>query len=178
VDIYAGIFAPYGYDDLIGYLPQNVGSTPSNLVQTAPASAPPATAAPNQLAQMCGEDSRDIAGLPDRSVSASHPADRRAQRVALGDLADASAKAAQGHQGRLPDRHRADRSSRLAAMQQRIEAMIAAVGIVQPALEKLYGLLSDEQKARLSALGNNQRQSQTAKSAGHSPRAVVPHSLA
>ena len=44
-------------------------------------------------------------------------------------------------------------------MQQRIEAMIAAVQTVQPPLEKFYGLLSDEQKARLTALGNDQRQS-------------------
>ena len=33
---------------------------------------------------------------------------------------------------------------------------------MQPALEKFYGLLSDEQKARLTALGNDQRQSQAA----------------
>jgi len=52
-------------------------------------------------------------------------------------------------------------------MQQRIEAMIAAVEIVQPPLEKFYGLLSDEQKLRLTALGQDQRQSQTAqKTAG------------
>ena len=44
-------------------------------------------------------------------------------------------------------------------MQKRIEAMIAAVQTVQPPLEKFYGLLSDEQKARLTALGGDQRQS-------------------
>ena len=38
---------------------------------------------------------------------------------------------------------------RLAAMQQRIEAMISAVATVRPPLEKFYGLLDDEQKARL-----------------------------
>jgi LTXXQ motif family protein len=42
-------------------------------------------------------------------------------------------------------------------MQQRIEAMISAVAIVQPPLEKLYGLLNDEQKARLNALSEDQR---------------------
>jgi hypothetical protein len=44
-------------------------------------------------------------------------------------------------------------------MQRRIEAMIAAVQTVQPPLEKFYALLSDEQKAKLTALGNDQRQS-------------------
>ena len=42
-------------------------------------------------------------------------------------------------------------------MQQRIEAMIAAVATVQPSLDKFWGLLSDEQKARLTALGDDQR---------------------
>jgi hypothetical protein len=42
-------------------------------------------------------------------------------------------------------------------MQQRIEAMVAAVATVQPPLEKFYGLLNDEQKARLNALAEDQR---------------------
>ena len=48
-------------------------------------------------------------------------------------------------------------------MQQRIEAMIAAVTTVQPALEKFYSLLNDEQKARLNALAEDQRRSVTAR---------------
>ena len=36
--------------------------------------------------------------------------------------------------------------------------MISAVATLQPALEKFYGLLSDEQKARLTALGNDRQQ--------------------
>jgi hypothetical protein len=42
---------------------------------------------------------------------------------------------------------------RLEAMQQRLEAMIAAAEIVRPALEDLYAKLSDEQKAKLNRLG-------------------------
>ena len=42
-------------------------------------------------------------------------------------------------------------------MQQRIEAMISAVATVRPPLQKFYDLLNDEQKARLNALGQNQR---------------------
>jgi hypothetical protein len=42
---------------------------------------------------------------------------------------------------------------RLEAMQQRLEAMIAAAEIVRPALEDLYAKLSDEQKAKLNGLG-------------------------
>jgi hypothetical protein len=62
-DIYAGMFAPYGYDDLTGYLPSGVGG---NSVGTRQASRAFASInpAPDQLTQMCGDDSRDIAGLP------------------------------------------------------------------------------------------------------------------
>jgi hypothetical protein len=160
-DLYAGIFAPYGYDDLTGYLPQYASGNASNVGQIAPAPGAP-TAAPDQLAQMCGADSRDIAGLPiDQFQQAIQPTD--AQRAALDDLANASAKAAQDIKAACPIDIALTAPSRLAAMQQRIEAMIAAVETVQPPLEKFYGLLNDEQKARLTALGNDQRRSQTTK---------------
>ena len=156
-DIFAGIFAPYGYDDLAGYLPQYASGNPSD--QTAPASGAPA-AVPDQLTQMCGADSSDIAGLPmDQFRQAIQPTAE--QSAALDDLANASAKAAQNIKAACPADIALTAPSRLAAMQRRIEAMIAAVDIVQPPLEKFYGLLSDEQKARLTALGNNRRQSKT-----------------
>ena len=47
--------------------------------------------------------------------------------------------------------------------QQRIEAMIAGVAIMQPPLDKFYSLLNDEQKARLNALAEDQRRSATAR---------------
>jgi LTXXQ motif family protein len=145
-DIYAGLFAPYGYDDLTGYLPESTGSNPA-----APASRA-ASPAPNELSQMCGEDSRDIAGLPiDQMQQAIQPND--AQRAALDDLANASVKAAQGIKAACPSQITLTAPGRLAAMQARLEAMIAAVGMVQPPLDHFYGLLNDEQKARLTALG-------------------------
>jgi hypothetical protein len=52
--------------------------------------------------------------------------------------------------------------ARLEVMQQRLEATAQAVQIVQPALAEFYRLLSDEQKAKLTALGTNQnRNSET-----------------
>jgi hypothetical protein len=108
---------------------------------------------------MCGADSRDIAGLPiDQFQQAIQPTDE--QRAALDDLANASVKAAQGIKAACPTDIALTAPTRLAAMQRRIEAMIAAVEIVQPPLEKFYGLLSDEQKARLTALGQDQRKDQ------------------
>jgi len=154
-DIYAGIFAPYGYDDLAGYLPPSVnGSQPAS-------STPAAATTSDQLAQMCGDDSREIAGLPiDQIQQAIQPND--AQRAALDDLANASVKAAQDIKTACPTRIAATAPARLESMQKRIEAMIAAVGTVQPPLQKFYDLLNDDQKARLNALGQDQRQSKAA----------------
>ena len=50
-------------------------------------------------------------------------------------------------------------------MEQRIEAMIAAVKLVQPPLEKFYGLLTDEQKARFNALAERQHSKRAARTA-------------
>jgi hypothetical protein len=152
-DIYAGIFAPYGYDDLAGYLPQVASGEPIDQAQPAPASA-----APGQLAQMCGSDSRDIAGLPiDQIQQAIQPTD--AQRAALDDLANASVKAATDIKAACPTDLALTAPSRLAAMQQRIESMISAVQTVQAPLETFYALLNDEQKAKLTALGDDQSKS-------------------
>ena len=41
---------------------------------------------------------------------------------------------------------------RLEAMEQRLDAMLRAVQTVEPALQKFYGSLSDEQKERFNRL--------------------------
>jgi hypothetical protein len=165
-DIYAGMFAPYGYDDLTGYLPASPGGIPAGTAQASPA-ALAANPAPDQLSQMCGNDSRDIAGLPiDQIQQTIAPND--AQRAALDDLANASVKAAQDIKAACPTQVALTAPNRLAAMQARIEAMIGAVGTVQPALDKFYGLLNDEQKARLNALGQDQRRNAAAQNTGGS----------
>jgi hypothetical protein len=163
-DIYAGLFAPYGYDDLAGYLPE--GSTRGANITRPPASGR-STAAPDRLAQMCGEDSRDIAGLPiDQMQQALQPND--AQRAALDELANASVKAAQDIKAACPTQIPPTAPARLALMQARIEAMIAAVATVQPALQRFYDLLNDEQKSRLNALGQHQGRGTAAQNANGS----------
>jgi hypothetical protein len=147
-DIYAGIFAPYGYDDLAGYMaPRALGRRHGR--------------APS-LAQMCGDDSRYVAGLPiDQIQQAIQPND--AQRVALDDLANASIQAAEAIRSACPTQVVLTAPSRLAAMQQRLEAMTSAVALVRPPLDKFYGLLDDEQKARLNALAEDQRKASGSK---------------
>ncbi len=143
-DIYAGVFGPYAYDDLAGYLPPRgaAAGTPN--------------AAPDRLTQMCGDDSRDIAGLSiDLMRQAIEPTET--QRAALDELANASVAAVETIKAACPTALSLTAPSRLASMQQRIEAMIAAVATVQPSLDKFYSLLNDEQKVRLNALGEDQR---------------------
>ena len=159
-DIYAGMFSPYGYDDYQGYaayLPSRGGTR----VATQGSGTPAAAAAPqnetSQLAQMCGDDGGDIAGLPvDKFRQAIQP--NAEQQAALDELARASAKAAQDIKNACPTQVGLTAPTRLGLMEQRIEAMIGAAQTVQPPLEKLYGLLNDEQKARLAALGSEQRE--------------------
>jgi hypothetical protein len=149
-DIYAGIFGPYGYDDLIGYLPQ---------------AADPRRARASSLARLCGDDSRDIAGLPiDQIAQAIEP--NEAQRAALDDLGNASVRAAQSIRAACPTQAVLTAPGRLAAMQQRIEAMISAVAMVRSPLERVYSLLDDEQKARFNALAQDQR----TRAAANNPR--------
>jgi LTXXQ motif family protein len=160
-DIYAGLFGPYGYDDLTGYLPPGTGGNPVGAKQ------PSGNPAPSQLSQLCGDDSRDIAGLPiDKIQQAIQP--NEAQRAALDDLANASVKAAQDIKAACPTQIALTAPNRLAAMQTRLEAMIGAVGTVQSPLDNFYGLLTDEQKARFNALGQDQRRNETARGNGGS----------
>jgi hypothetical protein len=158
-DIYAGLFYPYGYNDLSGYWLQSGGgrrvSGGGVTVGSGQASGTPA-AAYNQLEPLCGEDSRDIAGLPIDQIQQAIQPDE-AQRAALDDLANASVKAAQDIKAACPKDVALTAPARLAAMQARIEAMISAVRTVQPPLQRFWDLLSDEQKARLNALGEDER---------------------
>jgi hypothetical protein len=130
----------------------------------------PQAAATSQLAKMCDEDSGDIAGLPiDRIQAALSPND--VQRASLDDLANASVKAAEIIRAACPTQIALTAPGRLTSMRHRIEAMISAAGTVQPALQKFYDLLSDEQKTRLSAIGQDEPRAGAAKNMDGLPAA-------
>jgi hypothetical protein len=154
-DLYAGLFGVYDYGALnayAAYLPEVTGST--RRPRTARNAETSAT-----LADMCGSDSRNIAGFPvEQFRSAIQP--NPEQAAALDDLANASQKAAEIIRNSCPKDVALTAPSRLAAMQQRVQAMREAVNTVEPALDKFYGLLSDEQKAKITALAAEQRTAQ------------------
>src|SRR5262249_9440108 len=123
--LYAGIFGLYGYDDLMGYagyLPRYAGRRGGNLDTYAYAPSKGRTS----LAQMCGDDSRVIAGLPIEAFqNAIQP--NEAQRAALEELANTSEKAAAGLKPSSPADVPLTAPARLAATQQRLEAKILPV---------------------------------------------------
>src|SRR5216683_2213504 len=153
-DIYAAIFAPYGHDDLAAYAgPSPFGRRYRRV--------PP-------LQQLCGDDSREIAGLPiDQIQQAIQP--NEAQRATLDDLANALISAAQMIRASCPTQTAFTAPDRLAVMQQRIEAMIKAALALEQPLGKFYDLLDDEQEARLDALAEDRRKMSAANGATEAP---------
>src|SRR6267142_5469830 len=153
-DIYAAIFAPYGHDDLAAYTgPGPLGRRYRRV--------PP-------LPQLCGDDSREIAGLPiDQIAQAIQP--NEVLRAALDDLADALISAGRMIRASCPTQTAFTAPERLAVMQQRIEAMIKAESAMQQPLGKFYDLLDDEQEARLNALAEDRRKMSPAKRATGTP---------
>jgi hypothetical protein len=187
-DLYAGIFWPYGYDDFAvpppiaygggGYAsgayagaPGGPGYATGRAQRYASARAsgnPPGGPTPDvrsttqaamgRYTEYCGDDSRDIAGVPvDDIQKALDPND--AQRAALDELGNASVQAAQIVKAACPKDVSLTPVGRMDAMQQRVQSMLDAVKVVRPPLENFYNMLSDEQKARFNALGQ-QNQSQ------------------
>jgi len=152
-DIYAGLFAPYGYDSMVGYLPSGGGSRAGS------SSGATNTQADNgNVAPLCGTDTSDVAGVPvDKIQQALQLSDD--QRAALNDLANSSAKAADGIRASCPTTAPLTAPARLTVMENRIQAMAVAVQTVQPPLDKFYGTLSDDQKAKLNGLAQDQARS-------------------
>jgi len=110
---------------------------------------------PRDLAQACGERTAGIASLPIAEIERSvRPGE--AQRAAFKDLEDATARAVELLKSDCPTYRALTPVVRLGAMEQRLDAMLRAVTTVEPALQKFYGGLSDEQKERFNRLSPRQ----------------------
>jgi len=101
------------------------------------------------LAQACGADV--AAPVPiDRIRRAVEPS--QAQDDALAALDQATRRAADELKASCTGEANVTAPGRAAGMEQRLKAALQALDIVQPALERFYGLLSDEQKERFNRL--------------------------
>ena len=103
------------------------------------------------LTKFCRERAPTVTDLPfDRIAQATQPTS--AQRSALDELKNVSAKSAEGLKANCPIHAAATPTGRIEAMEKRLEATHSAMTTVQPALAKFYDGLSDEQKARFNSL--------------------------
>ena len=107
------------------------------------------------LTQVCGERASGIASLPLEQFERAVQPDE-AQRAALKQLQDATSEAVNLLRSDCPTDRTLTPVGRLQAMEQRLDAMLRAVQAVEPALEKFYASLGDEQKERFNRLSPTQ----------------------
>ncbi|WP_245003851.1 Spy/CpxP family protein refolding chaperone [Bradyrhizobium liaoningense] len=102
-------------------------------------------------AEGCGDPKSGLTQLPIQRIDAVlHPAGK--QKEALDRLSEATAKGVEGLQAACPNDVPLTPVGRLEAMQHRLEAMLTAAKLVEPALDEFYATLSSEQKARFNTL--------------------------
>jgi hypothetical protein len=151
-DIYVGLFGAYSDRALSRY----AGVLPGYAGPARPGRPSRGSKAEASLADMCGSSGQDIVNFrTEQFRGAIQP--NSEQSAALDDLADTLHRAVEAIRNSCPKDVALTAPSRLAAMQQRLEGMRSAVSIVKPALDKFYGLLSDEQKAKIAALAADEQ---------------------
>lgn len=139
-DLTTGLFGIYPSDEFTAYaayLPSATTASPQ----------------PSMLGRMCGDVRGGmVAGVPVDTVQTTLGLDNR-QRAALDDLADAVLEGAQKIADSCPDTLPLSAQQRVAAMRQRVEAMIAAADMIAPRLSVFFDKLNDTQRAQFVALG-------------------------
>src|SRR5262245_34020935 len=151
-DVYYGIYGPYANYDPYG-VPGRSGRGVSYRRYGASSGRYAATTngPGRRAAEGCSNQAPELTDWPiERIFKVVQPTD--AQRPALDELKAASAKAIEMLQSACPHDLPSIPAGRLAAMESRLQVMLAAVQTVSPALEGFYKSLSDEQKARFTAI--------------------------
>jgi hypothetical protein len=139
-DIYAAIFTPY--DD--GELARYVSPPPGRKFRGFPT-----------LERACSDHAGEFASLPIEQVRGMMRTSE-VQRSMLDELRKASVEAAQIVHDACPTEAALTSPGRLAAMQQRLEAMKSAIAHIRTPFEEFYESLDDDQKTEFVAL-NDQR---------------------
>lgn len=140
-DIYAAIFTPYDDDELARYVSPPHGRKFRRFPS---------------LARICGDDAGELASLPIEQMRQAIGLLSEAQRAMLDDLANASLEAVQTIHTACPTEVALTPTRRLAAMQQRLEAMKSAIARIRTPFETFYESLDDDQRGKLAAF-NDQR---------------------
>jgi hypothetical protein len=162
-DLYWGLYGPYAYAD-----PAYV-SAPSG-VRVATRAARVARGA-GSSGEVCSDRGSALTDWPIEQIAKEVGPDQ-AQQAALNDLKDASARSFDVLKGACPNELPSTPTGRLAAMRNRVEVMLQALGIVRPALDRFYDSLNDEQKQRFNGLApqaQTARPVRTARAGGAAP---------
>jgi hypothetical protein len=105
----------------------------------------------NAQSEGCGDPKSSLTQLPiQRIETVVHPAGK--QKEALDRLSEATTKGVEDLQAACPNDVPLTPVGRLEAMQHRLEAMLKAARLVEPALDAFYATLGSEQKARFNTL--------------------------
>ena len=105
----------------------------------------------NDQSETCGDPKNSLTQVPiERIETVIRPTG--AQKEALDRLRDATNKAVGVLQAACPEDSPLTPIGRLEAMEKRLDAMLQAAKLLQPALDEFYATLSSEQKARFNAL--------------------------
>jgi hypothetical protein len=160
-------FWPYAYDDVFdgiygAYAPaysnyaSNSDHTAGRTVQvygnvTGAWVAPAGPATLPAGTQICSGQTEDLTNFPIQRI-AQQVQPEQSQQPLLDDLKAATAEALGILQAACPSDLPSTPTARLAAMRSRVEAMLHAARVIDPALRKFYASLSDEQKERFNSL--------------------------
>jgi hypothetical protein len=120
----------------------------------APATAPQAPSSTSGMTMTCSRLAPGMTGAPIDQIIAQAVNPTGNQIQALMDLGTAAARASEVVEASCPMQAPSTPLGRLDAVERRLDAMIQAMQIVRTPLERFYDLLSDAQKARLSAMAN------------------------
>jgi histone H3/H4 len=151
-DVYYGIYGPYAYSGPYAYNgPSAVLGRSGRRGVNSGRYAARAEGTERRPAEVCSDDAAQLTNWPIERISeVVQPT--AAQRPALDELRAASAKAIDMLKSGCPKDLPSIPTGRLAAMESRLQVMLAAVQTLRPALERFYQSLNDEQKARFNAV--------------------------
>lgn len=169
-DFFDGVFWGYGnpyVDD--GYVTASIPSTGGSAPPSARRSLPRGT---QSTAQLCGYPGKGVTAWPFTQIERAVKPDDAQTRL-LEDLKRAAADAAAAFKASCEDDIPLTPTGRLAAMTRRVEATLRAIRTVRPALDAFYNSLSDEQKARFTAIGPEEIGADERKRALREPSQVV-----
>ena len=164
-------FWPYAYDDVFdgiygAYAPAYSGYAPDSdyaaggtvyvygnetSAWVAPEGRSSSAAALTGGTQICSGQTEGLTDFPIQRIAQQVQPDQNQQHL-LDDLKAVTAEALDILRAACPSDLPSTSTGRLAAMRSRVEAMLQAVRVIDPALQKFYRSLSDEQKERLNSL--------------------------